>query len=133
MRETDGDRVLPWRVQRPSRILNACANHHAEVLESQVRTAIFIGTGERAGMNDAIRFFYVVRPSLGKWEVSFGENGSCFLYAGKDEAVQVATGAARMHWETRQEPSGVRLEVPGQSVTELAVFGDRNAARNASN
>jgi hypothetical protein len=81
-------------------------------------------------MDGAMRFFYVVRPSVGKWEVSFGEHGSCFLYAGKDEAVQVATGAARMHWESRQEPSGVRLEVPGQEITEVAVFGDRGPARH---
>ena len=71
-----------------------------------------------------MRFFYVVRPSLGKWEVSFGEHGSCFLYHGMDEAVQVASGAARLHWEQRMEPSGVRLEIPGHEVQEVVAFGD---------
>jgi len=70
------------------------------------------------------RFFYVVRPSLGQWEVGFGENGSRFLYAGMEEAVQVASGAARLHWEQRHEPSGVRLEMPGNEAREVAVFGD---------
>jgi hypothetical protein len=77
-----------------------------------------------------MRFFYVVRPSVGQWEVTFGENGSRFLYGHKEEALQVATGAARMHWESRQEPSGVRLEIPGQAATEVVAFGQRRPARN---
>ena len=71
-----------------------------------------------------MRFFYVVRPSLGQWEVGFGEHGSCFLYQGMEEAVQVASGAARLHWEQRNEPSGVRLEIPGESPRNLAAYGD---------
>jgi hypothetical protein len=70
-----------------------------------------------------MRFFYVVRPALGQWEVGFGEHGSCFLYAGREEAEQVACGAARLHWETRHEPAGVRLELPGERPSEIAVFG----------
>ena len=70
------------------------------------------------------RFFYVVRPSLGQWEVGFGEHGSRFLYQGMEEAVQVASGAARLHWEQRHEPSGVRLEMPGSEAREVASFGD---------
>ena len=70
-----------------------------------------------------MRFYYVVRPSLGKWEVGFGENGSCFLYDGREEAEQVARGAAKLHWETRQEPAGVRLELPGERPSEIAVYG----------
>ena len=69
-----------------------------------------------------MRFFYVVRPVLGQWEVSFGEHGSRFLYHGRDEAVQVAKGAAKLHWETHHRPSGVRLETP-EGAQELASFG----------
>jgi hypothetical protein len=69
------------------------------------------------------RYLYIVRPSLGQWEVGFGENGTCFLYAGRDEAVEVARGAARLHWETRNEPSGVRLDLPGEGPREIAAFG----------
>ena len=70
-----------------------------------------------------MRFFYVVKPSLGQWEVGFGENGSRFLYAGREEAEQVACGAARLHWETRHEPAGVLLELPGERPREIATFG----------
>jgi len=70
-----------------------------------------------------MRFFYVVRPALGQWEVGFGENGSRFLYAGREEAEQVACGAARLHWETRHEPSGVCLELPGERPREIATYG----------
>jgi len=68
------------------------------------------------------RYLYIVRPSLGQWEVGFGENGSCFLYAGREEALEVARGAARLHWETRQEPCGVRLELPGEPAREIESF-----------
>jgi hypothetical protein len=70
-----------------------------------------------------MRFFYVVRPALGQWEVGFGEHGSCFLYDGRAEAEQVARGAARLHWETRNEPAGVLLELPGESPREIAAYG----------
>jgi hypothetical protein len=70
-----------------------------------------------------MRFFYVVRPALDQWEVGFGENGSCFLYAGREEAEQVASGAAKLHWETRHEPAGVRLELPGERPREIASYG----------
>ena len=70
-----------------------------------------------------MRFFYVVRPVLGQWEVSFGDHGSRFLYAGREEAVQVAKGAAKLHWETHHRPSGVRLEMPDGPM-EVATFGN---------
>ena len=70
-----------------------------------------------------MRFFYVVRPALGQWEVGFGEHGSRFVYAGREEAEQVACGAARLHWETRHEPSGVCLELPGERPREIATYG----------
>jgi hypothetical protein len=70
-----------------------------------------------------MRFFYVVRPALGQWEVGFGEHGSRFLYAGREEAEQVACGAARLHWETRHEPAGVLVELPGEDAAEIAAYG----------
>jgi hypothetical protein len=69
-----------------------------------------------------MRFLYVVRPVFGQWEVSFGENGSRFLYQGRDEAVQVAKGAAKLHWETHHRPSGVRLELPDGQL-DVASYG----------
>lgn len=73
-----------------------------------------------------MRFFYVVKPVLGQWEVSFGEQGTRFLYRGRDEAVQVAKGAAKLHWETHHRPSGVRLELP-DGAQELASYGSVRA------
>ena len=77
------------------------------------------------------RYLYIVRPSCGQWEVGFGENGSCFLYAGREEACEVARGAARLHWETRNEPSGVRLDLPGERPREIASFGDMQSRATA--
>jgi hypothetical protein len=71
----------------------------------------------------AMRFFYVIKPVLGQWEVSFGEHGSRFLYHGRDEAMQVAKGAAKQQWETHRRPSGVRLELP-DGTQEVANFGN---------
>jgi hypothetical protein len=70
-----------------------------------------------------MRYVYIVRPALGQWEVGFGENGSRFLYAGREEAVEVARGAAKLHWETRREPSAVRLEIPGEAPSDIVCFG----------
>ena len=64
------------------------------------------------------RFFYLVRHSAGKWEVSFGEDGTRFLYDSLSEAMQIARGAARLHWETRHEPSGVVFESRGPGSVE---------------
>ena len=69
------------------------------------------------------RFFYFVRPSLSKWEVTFGERGSCFLYDSREEAEQVAHGAAKLHWESRAAPSGVKLELPGMAVAVVGTYG----------
>jgi hypothetical protein len=71
-----------------------------------------------------MRFVYVVRPNLGRWEVSFGDSGTTFLYQGVEEAVAVATGAARLHWESQGRPSAVRMESPGEEPRELARYGD---------
>ena len=72
----------------------------------------------------APRFFYLVRPVGAKWEVSFGEGGSRFLYGSQEEAVQVARGAAKLHWESRGDPSGVRLDLPGRRPEDVASFGN---------
>lgn len=69
------------------------------------------------------RFFYLVCPYGAKWEVSFGQGGSRFLYGSREEAIQVARGAARLHWESRGDPSGVRLELPGHGVEVVASYG----------
>jgi hypothetical protein len=79
-----------------------------------------------------MRFFYVVRPSLDRWEVSFGENGSCFVYSGMDEALAVATGAAKLHWESQRAPSGVRLELPNAPPREIATFGTTRLEADAA-
>jgi hypothetical protein len=71
-----------------------------------------------------MRYYYVVRPSLGQWEVGFGENGTRLLYEGREEAEQVARGAAKLHWETRNEPAGVRIELPGERPMEIATYGN---------
>jgi len=77
-----------------------------------------------AVVRNASRFFYVVRPSLAKWELTFGEQGSRFLYDSREEALQVACGAARLHWETRQQASGVRLELGAQEPEVVATYGE---------
>ena len=76
----------------------------------------------------AMRFYYIVRPILGQWEVSFGEHGTRFLYGGRDEAVQVAKGAAKLHWETHHRPAGVRLDTP-EGTLDVASYGPSHAAR----
>ena len=77
-----------------------------------------------AFVRNASRFYYVVRPSLAKWELTFGEQGSRFLYDSREEAVQVACGAARLHWETRAQASGVRLEVDAHDPEVVATYGE---------
>jgi hypothetical protein len=74
-------------------------------------------------MNPTGRFVYVVQPYLEKWEVSFGDGGSRFIYDTRDEAVDIARRAAKTHWETTGEPAGVRMEVPGAPVAVIATYG----------
>ena len=71
----------------------------------------------------SMRFFYLVKPVLGKWEVTFGQGGTRFVYESRFEALEVARGAAKMHWTTRNEPSGVLVEEDGDRK-ELHVFGE---------
>jgi hypothetical protein len=76
----------------------------------------------------ASRFFYIVRPALGQWEVTFGEGGSCFLYSTQAEAIDIALGAARSHWEKHGVPSGVRLAMPGRAGHTVRTFGETTEA-----
>jgi hypothetical protein len=71
-----------------------------------------------------VRFFYVVRPIGEQWEVTFSETegGSVFVYATRHEALQVARGAAKLHWETRQEFSGVEVR-EGDRKRVVGKFG----------
>jgi hypothetical protein len=75
----------------------------------------------------ASRFRYLVRPSHERWEVTFGESGSCFLYETQAEAVEIARRAGRQHWETRGESCEVCLEVPGRPMEILAFFSNPDA------
>jgi hypothetical protein len=69
-----------------------------------------------------MRFFYVVRAVSDRWEVTFGSEGTRFVYAGREEALGVAIGAAQRHWELQHCPSGVRFEHDGR-VEDIAEFG----------
>jgi hypothetical protein len=66
---------------------------------------------------------YEVRPSLGKWEVVIGDSGARFVYATRDDAMQVARGAARLHWATRHEPCDATLQDEDGAVCMLARYG----------
>jgi hypothetical protein len=70
-----------------------------------------------------MRFFYRVRPIGTRWEVLIGSPDSAFVYDTLEEATQVARGAARLHWETRQEPSGVIVQRADASEHEECRFG----------
>jgi hypothetical protein len=71
-----------------------------------------------------VRFYYVVRPASDRWEVSFGEAGTRFVYPGREEALQVALGAALRHWQVQHRPSGVRIEGAGMAPEVVAEYGD---------
>ena len=69
------------------------------------------------------RFYYLVRPLDDQWEVAFGGTGERFAYGTRSEAIQVAKGAARLHWETRNELSGVQAEDANGRVRTVASYG----------
>ncbi|HUR89427.1 MAG TPA: hypothetical protein VMZ74_10105 [Ramlibacter sp.] len=69
------------------------------------------------------RFYYYVRRELSRWCITFGEGGSVFTYQQQEEALKVAAGAARSHWESRGEPSGVMWEVEPGRCREEVRFG----------
>ena len=69
------------------------------------------------------RHFYVVRHQGAAWRVVVeGVGDDLFVYGSREEAEQVARGAAKLHWETRGQPSGVQVEQDGE-VSTLVCFG----------
>ena len=69
------------------------------------------------------RLWYVVAPVAGQWQVTFGCDSKPVLYATQEEAQLVARSAARLHWENRQNPTGARLDLPGETRQVLCTFG----------
>jgi hypothetical protein len=69
------------------------------------------------------RIWYVVSPVPGGWQVTFGVAGSPFRYATQAEAELIARGAAKLHWDHRQEPAGARLDLADGSRHVLATYG----------
>jgi hypothetical protein len=75
------------------------------------------------------RFLYFVRPAQAKaWELQFGQDGNRFTYPTEQDALQAAREAARLHWETSREPSGVYLVSPRLGRQLLDIFGSRACA-----
>ena len=72
------------------------------------------------------RFLYYVRPGEDNWELQFGFDGTCFSFADQDEALAAARMAAKLHWETQREPSGVYLVSPSAGRLLLDIFGTRD-------
>jgi hypothetical protein len=72
------------------------------------------------------RFLYYVRPAAGgAWELQFGFDGTRFTYPTEAEALAAAREAARLHWESAREPSGVYLVSPIQGRHLVEIFGKR--------
>jgi hypothetical protein len=71
-----------------------------------------------------MRFFYRVRPIGIRWEVCCGAPQSTFVYDTLSEATQVARGAAKSNWDTRNEPSGVVVELSDGTEHEECRFGE---------
>ena len=69
------------------------------------------------------RIYYIVRPSADRWEVRSGLDGAPSTFVSAQEALQAAKGAARKHWQSRGEPSGVLFELADSSAREEALFG----------
>ena len=69
------------------------------------------------------RIWYVVSPVLGGWQVAFGVEGSPFRYGSQAEAELIARGAAKLHWDNRQEPSGADVEQVDGTRRVLATYG----------
>jgi hypothetical protein len=69
------------------------------------------------------RIWYVVSPAGAQWQVDFGDYGRPFKYPSLEQALQVACGAAKMHWEDRAEPAGARLDLDGGDRRVLATYG----------
>jgi hypothetical protein len=69
------------------------------------------------------RIWYVVSPVQGGWQVTFGVSASPFVYPTRGEAEVIARGAAKLHWDNRQEPAGARLDLADGTRHVLATFG----------
>ena len=69
------------------------------------------------------RIWYVVSPVSGGWQVDFGVAGSPFRYGSQGEAELIARGAAKLHWDNRQEPSGARIDFADGERRVLATYG----------
>jgi hypothetical protein len=71
------------------------------------------------------RFLYYVSPSADGWDLVFGFDGTRFTFPTEDDALAGARLAARTHWETLREPSGVYLVSPSAGRQLLEIFGTR--------
>jgi hypothetical protein len=71
----------------------------------------------------AHRIWFVVSPVETQWQVDFGEFGNRYRYPSLEQALQVACGAAKLHWEDRSEPSGARLDMADGERRVLATYG----------
>ncbi len=69
------------------------------------------------------RTWYVVRPEGDQWEVTFGIERGHFVYATRAKAEQVARDAAHLHHGNRNEPTGARIDLPGEVPHVLATYG----------
>jgi len=69
------------------------------------------------------RIWYVVRPAGGQWEVAFGCERGHFFFATRAHAEQIARDAAHLHFSNRNEPSGARVDLPGEDPHVLATYG----------
>jgi hypothetical protein len=69
------------------------------------------------------RTWYVVRPVGGQWEVTFGAERGHFVYPTQDEALTIARNAAQLHHDNRHEPTGARLDLPGEMPHVVATYG----------
>lgn len=71
------------------------------------------------------RFLYYVNPGPEGWDLVFGFDGTRFTFAEQDDALAAARVAAKLHWETLREPSGVYLVSPSAGRQLLEIFGTR--------
>jgi hypothetical protein len=73
------------------------------------------------------RLLYLVRAVDDQWEVFFGHTAERGLFATRAEALAAARAAARLHWSTQGQPSGVNVEVEG-AFRLSALYGTETPA-----
>ena len=71
------------------------------------------------------RFLYYVSPGADGWDLVFGFDGTRFTFPTEEDALAGARMAARAHWETLREPSGVYLVSPSAGRQLLEIYGTR--------